>query len=57
MKKDPNWVLWIGIILLVLLVLNPGALFTFLGVIYYVVLIALGCVLILFVLKLLNKKD
>jgi hypothetical protein len=54
-RKDPNWVALIVVIVLVLLVLNPGAVFTFLGFVYYVVLITLGIVLILFVVKQLSK--
>ncbi len=53
--KDPNWVLLIGVILLILLILNPGAVFTLLGFVYYLVLITLGIVVILYVLKLLSK--
>jgi hypothetical protein len=43
------------VIVLVLLILNPGAVFTFLGLVHYIVMIALGIVLILYVLKLLSK--
>jgi len=54
-RKDPNWVLLIGIGLLVLLILNPWAIFTVLGLVYYIVFITLGIVVIVYVLKLLSK--